>query len=171
MLVVRSVAVREIEDHLVKLGGGNHSDNLVQIKRYPRHYLLRLTEADFMSLIFLQTAALRRIAPVGHDRRLQAVAERVRLLSPDAMNLGSNWNLGAMLSRFEHVSIRAKHLCLSSLLVRDARGEENRWSPDGWYLQDGSHRALAYCVKIVSQELPYQPQLAFCATLRRFDVD
>jgi hypothetical protein len=170
MHALRSAEIKEIEQHLIELGSGNHSDNLAQVRAFPRHYLVRLTEEEFMQVVFLQTRAISKIAPAGHDRRLRAVATRATALTDDEMNLGGNWNIRETLIRLEQYDFRAEGFSLPALLLRDTRGSESDWAPQGWYLQDGSHRALAYCVKIVSQETRYQPQSAFCATLRWFDV-
>lgn len=170
--MMRSATVREIEDHLVKLGGGNHSDNMTQTTVFPHHYLLYLNEVEFMNLVFLQIPALSEIAPAGHDRRLRAVAKRASTLGQGKMNLGGNWNIEEALTQFETTfEFRAQGFSLPALLLRDTRGSEAQWSPDAWYLQDGSHRALVYCMKILSRETQYQPQPAFCATCKQFNVD
>jgi len=169
--VIRPVTTSEIEDHLVKLGAGNHSDNMTRVKAFPRHYLLFLSEPEFMDLVFLQIPMLSKIAPKGHDRQLRAVAERASALNQNEMHLGKNWDIEEALTRFEALDHQANGSSLTALLLRDAHGAEARWSPDGWYLQDGSHRALAYCIKILSRKTQYLPQAAFCATYRRFNVD
>jgi hypothetical protein len=168
---MRPATLREIEDNLIDLGGGNHPDNMAQVRAFPRHYLLYLTEDQFMELVFLQIPTLSKIAPDGQDRRLRAVANRATILNADEMNLGGNWNIHETLTRLKQSDLGADGFSLGGLLLRDTRGSEASWAPDGWYLQDGSHRALAYCMKILSRETQYQPQPTFCATCKKFNVD
>ena len=64
---------------------------------------------------------------------------------------------------------RQRNYRLPALVLRDTRSSECHWAPNGWYLQDGSHRALAYCMTILAGEIQYFQQLAFCATSKHFD--
>jgi hypothetical protein len=167
--MIRRATIDEIEEHLLRLDGGNHEDNMKIVREFPRHYLLTLAEQDFMDLVFLQRKALSKIVPTDSDRRLRAVAQRASQLSPPETNLGSNWDIATTVSRFRESYLRQPNLQLPALVLRDTHGSECQWSADGWYLQDGSHRALAYCVMILTGEMQYCSQLAFCATSRHID--
>jgi len=166
--MLRRATIDEIEAHLRALGAGNHEDNMQIVREFPRHYLLSLAESDFQSLVFLQTRALSKIVPAGLDRRLGAVARRASELPPREMNLGSNWDISATVDLFRGRYV-GQPCHLPALLLRDIRGSERQWAEDGWYLQDGSHRALAYCMTMVSGEMQYASQWAFCATHRHLD--
>ena len=166
--MIRRVTIDEIEAHLRALGGGNHEDNMKIVREFPRHYILTLVEPDFQSLVFLQRRILSKIVPTDSDRRLAAVARRASQLSPTAANLGSNWDIGATVTRFREM-YPGRSCRLPALVLRDTRGSERRWVADGWYLQDGSHRALAYCMAIVAGEMQYSPQPVYCATSRHID--
>jgi hypothetical protein len=166
--MIRRATIDEIEAHLRALGGGNHEDNMKIVREFPRHYFLTLVEPDFQSLVFLQTRTLSKIVPAHSDRRLVAVARRASQLSPTEANLGTNWNIAVTVRDFrEMYPGRSCHL--PALVLRDTRGSERQWIADGWYLQDGSHRALAYCMAIVAGEMQYSPQPAFCATSRHIN--
>jgi hypothetical protein len=163
--MIRPATVAEIEKHLRALGAGNHEDNMKIVRDFPHHYLLTLAEQDFQSLVFLQTQTLSRIVPPDSDRRLAAVARRASQLPPTEANLGSNWDISATVTRFRD-AYRGQPCHLPPFVLRDTRGSERQWTADGWYLQDGSHRALAYCMAILAGEMQYSPQQAFCATSR-----
>lgn len=160
----RSATVSEIEDHLLKLGGGNHEDNVARITEYPRHYLISLTDQAFLDLVFMESRTVCKIVPPDSDRRLKAVAQRALNLSPTDTNLGGNWDIASIRIRFEGSNFRDPNFRLPALVLRDTRDSETRWSPDGWYLQDGCHRALGYCMAILAGDAEFRPQLAFCAT-------
>lgn len=155
--VSREVTVEEIEAHLRALGGGNHSDNMAQVRAHAFHYLLELTAEELLSVVFLQTDSLAELAPRGRDRRLGAVAARATALG--SRRLGPNWDLG---------EIRARHAAvagpLPALLLRDARGSESDHGGT-WYLQDGCHRALGQAIAIL-EGAPPCPQGAYAATNR-----
>jgi hypothetical protein len=70
-----------IENHLLRLGGRNHSDNMERLRRFKCHYSVSLVGEEFFELVFLQIDEVLRIAPRGDDRTLRAVARR-------AINLG-----------------------------------------------------------------------------------
>jgi hypothetical protein len=167
--MARRTTIEEIEAHLLSLRGGNHEDNMKVVRHFPRHYSLLLAEHDFMDLVFLQTKTLSKIAPAESDRRLRAVAQRASQLSPTESNLGRNWDIAASLERFRASYLSQSDCHLPDFVLRDPRGSERDWAPDGWYLQDGSHRALAYCITILTGEMQYSPQRAFCATSRHID--
>jgi hypothetical protein len=166
--MIRPATIDEIEAHLRALGAGNHEDNMKIVREFPRHYLLTLAEPDFQSLVFLQMRTLSKIVPMDSDRRLAAVARRASQLPPTEGNLGSNWDIAATVKRFRETHPgRSCHL--PEFVLRDTRGSERQWAADGWYLQDGSHRALAYCMAIAAGEMQYSPQPAFCATSRHIN--
>jgi hypothetical protein len=167
--MMRGATIDEIEAHLLSLGAGNQEDNMKVIREFPCHYLLTLAEQDFMDLVFLQTPTLSKIVPTDSDRRLNAVARRASQLSPTDAKLGGNWDIASTLSRFRASYLRQPECRLPAFVLRDARGSECDWAAEGWYLQDGSHRALAYCMVILTGEMRYSPQLAFCATSRHVD--
>ena len=166
--MIRRAIIDEIEMHLLALGAGNHEDNMKIVGEFPRHYLLTLAEPDFQSLVFLQTPTLSKIVPPDSDRRVAAVARRASRLPPPEANLGSNWDISATFTRFRDAYL-GQPCHLPAFVLRDTRGSERQWAADGWYLQDGSHRALAYCMAIVAGEMQYSPQQAFCATSRHID--
>lgn len=163
--MIRRTTIDEIEAHLRALGAGNHEDNMKIVREFPRHYLLTLTEPDFRSLVFLQTRKLSKIVPQGLDRRLEAVARRASQLPPPEARLGGNWDIAETVARFRR-AYAGRSCEMPAFLLRDTRGSEGHWAEDGWYLQDGSHRALAYCMAIDASEMQYSPQPAFCATSR-----
>lgn len=164
--MTRLVSVGEIENHLHELGGGNHADNMAVVRDFPRHYLFTLTEQDFMNLVFLQNKEVSKIAPPDTDRRLKAVAQRAHNLPSSEASLSSNWNISDIVAQFKQSDFREPDFQLRAFLLRDVRSSESSWSPNGWYLQDGSHRALAYCMAILAGEVGYRPQFAYCATSR-----
>ena len=166
--MIRHATIDEIEAHLRALGAGNHEDNMKIVREFPRHYLLTLTESDFQNLVFLQTRTLSKLVPPDSDRRLAAVARRASRLLPAEANLGSNWDITATVTRFRD-AYPSPSCDLPAFVLRDTRGSERQWAAEGWYLQDGSHRALAYCMAIVAGEMQYSPQLAFCATSRHIN--
>ncbi len=167
--MIRRATIDEIEAHLLKLDGGNHEDNMKIIRGFPRHYLLTLSESEFHNLVFLQTTTIFKIVPRGSDRRLAAVAQRASQLPPTEANLGSNWDITATVARFRNNYLTQTPVDLRTLVLRDTRNSECQWTEDGWYLQDGSHRALAYSMEILTRKIQYFPQLAFCATSKHLN--
>ena len=164
---IRPATVEEIEKHLVNIGSKNHADNMQRVREAPRHYFGKLpTKESFLELVFGQFDPVTKIAPVGEDRRLLAVAVRAAALPADKRRLGVNWDLAEVQEKFRS--------CLENgeprfppLLLRETRGAgERRWAAQGWYLQDGSHRALGYALALHSGEISYRPQFAFCVTNR-----
>jgi hypothetical protein len=160
----RRSAIHEIEIHLLKLGGGNHEDNMKAIREFPRHYLMSLAEQDFMDLIFLETPKLSKLVPAGSDRRLKAVARRATQLLPVETNLGSNWNIAKIRAQFRDFRIEQPNEQMPAFVLRDTRSSERQQAPYGWHLQDGCHRALGLCMAILNGEAQYYPQVAYCAT-------
>jgi len=161
--------VDEIETHLKSLGAGNHLDNIKVVSSFPNHYLLSLEKEEFMDLIFLQSREVAKIVPPETDRRLRVVAHRAGGLPATESRLSGNWDILANLARLKKSILHDLSLALPAFVLRDVRGSESRWSKS-WYLQDGSHRALAYCMMILAGEVNYQCQLAFCATSKTFPL-
>ncbi len=126
----RPATIDEIVEHLIKLGAGNHDDNTATIREFPRHYLLSLTEQEFMDLVFLQTKTLSKIVPPDCDRRLRAVALRASQLLSTEANLGSNWDLTTTLARFRQADFRQPDFRFPAFVLRDTRGSERRWAPE-----------------------------------------
>lgn len=156
---------QEIKAHLENLGGGNQEDNIRNTSALPNYYLIRLSEDEFFNLIFLQNDEVVDIAPRGEDRRLRAVAGRaLRLYDSGDTDLSENWNLEGILKRLKKEHPKKTGFELSPLLLRDARGSERSHHGGRWYIQDGCHRALAYAMVLLREDLTYQSQRAFCAT-------
>lgn len=160
MQVLRKASLEEIKFHLLNLGGKNQKDNLQSIRHFPFYYLLRLSQNDFYGLVFLQRPDLHAMVPLGHDRRLRAVAGRTVTLG--RTKLFDDWDLGEIRDRFDELKTEQAVPVLPALLLRDARPNEKQYGP--WYLQDGSHRALAYAMAILETKASYVPQPAYLAT-------
>ena len=161
MTVIRNLSIAEIERDLLALGGGNQEDNMEVIGRFPRHYLVELSEDDFFNLVFLQVPKLSPISPPGQDRTLRAVATRA--ISSSQRMLGSNWDLDAIESRTKEF-LRFGDLQVGPLFLRDPHRSECRHGL--WYLQDGCHRGLGYAMAILSAGTSYSPTKAVCSTER-----
>lgn len=150
--------LQEIERLLIELGSGNHFDNMRVISRYSRFYRMEaISEAEFFGLVFLQNREVAAIAPPGEDRRLRAVAHRA--LQHMSERFSDNWDIASIRQRF---SLAA--LPLPPLVLRDTLDSERQHGE--WYLQDGSHRALAYAMAVLNKEASFTPQIAYCATQR-----
>ncbi|RLI51980.1 MAG: hypothetical protein DRP09_18665 [Candidatus Thorarchaeota archaeon] len=163
--VIRKSSFREIETHLIGLGGGNQEDNLRSISSLPNYYLMMLSEDEFLNLVFLQNDGVIAIAPHGEDRRLRAVASRaLRLYESGETELSDNWNLESTFKRLKEHNPEQRGFELPALVLRDARGSEREYDGARWYIQDGCHRALAYAMTVIRGDVTYQPQRAFCAT-------
>jgi len=158
--------------HLMSLGGGNHQDNMQSIsflpdEGTPNYYLISLSEDEFFNLVFLQNNEVLAISPRGEDRRLRAVGTRaLDLLNTGGNRLSENWNLESNYNRFISFVRDRKAYELPALVLRDARGSELEYEGARWYLQDGSHRALANAMAILRRESRYQPISAYCATAK-----
>jgi len=158
MVNIGQVDLNVIEESLLRLGGGNHADNMKRLSRFQCHCYVLLSEKEFLGLIFLQNDEVTPIAPRGHDRKLQTVAERaIRLGQP---TLSPNWklseNLDLMRKKLETGSIFGE-----TLTICEARDGEEAHGP--WYLQDGSHRALAYATLVLLHEETYSERTAYCS--------
>ncbi|QEE28572.1 hypothetical protein FTW19_11535 [Terriglobus albidus] len=148
----------EIEEHLRNLGSGNHSDNMDRLSRFSCYFCVVMTEDDFLGTVFLQNPEVASIVPEGESRKLRDVARRgIDLQLPV---LGPNWNLATNLDQMRS-QLAGGSICLGSPVLCEARdGEEKHGA---WYLQDGSHRSLAYAMLLLMGEAQYEEQIAFCA--------
>ena len=154
MKMIEAVELAALETYL--RGQGNTTDNLNQIRRFSRHWLVQLTAQEFFGLVFLQIPGLSEICPQGHDRTLRAVAGRANKLGQP--NLCPNWNLTENLHRMrEHIV--SGEITFPPLLLRESTPNEERYGP--FYLQDGSHRALAYASLVLIGEVHFDERLAY----------
>ncbi len=163
MQVVRKTSAEEIESHLLELGGKNQQDNMQSIRPFQFFYLLRLSEDDFFGLVFLQRPELHAMVPPCDDRRLCAVAERAMAIG--RAKLYADWDLGLIHDHFSDLQEKQEVPPVTALLLRDSNNNEKRYGQ--WYLQDGSHRALAYAMAIKENQVSYSPQLTYLATNQR----
>lgn len=162
MIVIAHTSLQSIENHLLSLGGGNHPDNMERLARFDGHYLVSLAENEFLDLVFLQNDDVAKIAPRGCSRALSAVAERgIALGQP---RLASNWDLADNLRRMRE-KLTSRSVFHEPLVICEARNGEEQCGP--WYIQDGSHRALAYTTLMLLKETPYEPQTAYCSMSKR----
>jgi hypothetical protein len=158
MMAIGRSSLQEIENHLIRMGRGNHSDNMERLRRFECHCSVRLVEREFFELVFLQTPEVRNIAPPGADRTLRAAAKRaINLGQP---RLSGNWDLAENLRRTRE-KLGQGNIFQEALVVCESRNGEERWGP--WYLQDGSHRALACATLILLNEAQYVYQIAYCS--------
>jgi hypothetical protein len=152
---IRVATVGEIDQHLKRLGGGNHIDNMTVVSGFKRHSLVELSEEDFSHLLFLQSDDVVQICPRGGDRRLYAVA--LRALGAESPRLGPNWNLGEIMQQTNEILMGQRSA--EPLLIREANEVEKHFGP--WYLQDGTHRALGYAMAILGSKTAYEPWMAY----------
>jgi len=158
MMATGHIRLEAIENHLLRLGAGNHCDNIARLRRFECHCSVALVEKEFFELVFLQNDEVVRIAPRGDDRTLRAVAERtINLGQP---RLGANWDLAENLRRMRE-KLGNGSIFQEALVVCEARDGEEQYGP--WYLQDGSHRALACATLMLLNEAEYERQLAYCS--------
>lgn len=158
MKIIKETELETVVQHLVHLGAGNHGDNMTRLRRFDHHCIVELTEEDFFGLVFLQSDEVLNIAPRSYDRTLRAVAKRAMVLGDD--RLSANWDMGENLRRM-HESLVDQDGLKQPLVVCEARDGEQQFGQ--FYLQDGSHRALAYATLILTNEAHYRPVLAFCS--------
>jgi hypothetical protein len=118
-----------------------------------------LLAEEFLGLVFLQNDEVVRIAPRGDDRTLAAVARRA--ISLGQPRLTANWNLAENLCRMREKLASASNIFGNALVICEARGGEEEYGP--WYLQDGSHRALACAMLMLLNEAQYERQIAYCS--------
>jgi hypothetical protein len=158
MIEIARVDLEIIEKSLLRLGRGNHDDNMKRLRRFECHCSVSLFEEEFFGLVFLQSDEVVEIAPRGDDRRLQAVAKRA--ISLGQPKLSGNWNLAENLDLMRE-KLRNESISQEPLTICEAKDGEEAHGP--WYLQDGSHRALAYSTLVLLQEIEYFPQKAYCS--------
>jgi hypothetical protein len=159
MRVLSIANIEEIEVELLALGGGNHTDNMEQVRAHQRHYRGELCAATFWKLVFLENSAIARLRRSPGDRTIRGVAIAAR--RDGYPNLGPNWDLGAIRSRSLAEPAIASH---QSWLLRDSRATEAKSGP--WYLQDGCHRALSYAITLLEERTEFTPRSVFLATNR-----
>lgn len=158
MTLIEPTSLEVIENHLMRMGRGNHSDNMKRLRRFECHCSVRLVEREFFELVFLQTPEVRNIAPPGADRTLRAAAKRtINLGQP---KLSDNWDLAENLHRMRE-KLGQGNTFQEALVVCESRNGEEKWGP--WYLQDGSHRALACATLMLLNEAQYVYQIAYCS--------
>jgi hypothetical protein len=162
MLTIDKASLETIESHLLRTGGGNHTDNMRRLRRFECHCLVTLPEREFFELVFLQTDETVMISPRGGDRTLRAVAKRAT--NNPQPRLSANWDLVENLRRMRE-RLREGNMSQQPLVLCEARNGEEQHGP--WYLQDGSHRALAYATLILLNEAQYEPQTAYCSMSRQ----
>ncbi len=161
MRIIEQVDLEVVERHLSDLGMGNQADNMQRLERFRYHYLVSLTEDEFFGLVFLQNREVLRIAPRGFDRRLRAVAQRA--INCGQPRLSDNWDLTENLRRMRE-RLKYSESPQQSLVICEARNGEERFGP--FYLQDGSHRALARATLMLLNEAPFAQEIAFCSVDR-----
>ena len=166
MKTIRESSVPEIEKHLISLGAGNHEDNMREVRKHRYHWLAELSESNFRNLVFLQRPDLAQIVPNGQDRTLEAVAKRALKLPEGERKLATNWDIERLYAKTNSFLSAPTSQSLPAILLRDARGGELDWAPGGWYIQDGSHRALGYLIAILDGLTSYESLSAYCATNR-----
>lgn len=160
MLLIKRCTIQDIEEHLISLGSDNHRDNLESISSFSYFYFIRLDISQFWSLIFLQNDEVLQICPRGEDRKLKEVAKRALLINEP--HLSSNWDVIENYNKFILYEPRSEDFQLKPLLLRDAKDSETQYGR--WYIQDGSHRSLAYSMFLLKEKEIYRDQYAFCAT-------
>ncbi len=158
MTVIRPMKLDEIEEHLIRLGAGNHSDNMARLRQYQCYLCMAMNEDDFLSTVFLQNEEVLTIAPRGDSRSLRNVASRA--IDSKLRVLSSNWDLNRNLERMRR-QLASGDICLDSPVLCETRTSEKKHG--AWYLQDGSHRSLAYAMLVLMGEVQYGQQIAFCA--------
>jgi hypothetical protein len=158
MKIVEQLPLGVVERHLLDLGAGNHSDNMQRLARFAHHYLVSLDEDEFFGLVFLQCDEVLSIAPRGFDRRLRTVAQRAITLGQP--KLSDNWDLTKNLYRMRE-KLNVSENLQQPLAICEARDGEQQFGP--FYLQDGSHRALARATLMLLNEAAFERQIAFCS--------
>jgi len=163
MITIHLVSLDEIEGHLSRLGGGNHVDNMKRLRRFAIYLSATLTEVEFLSLVFLQSEEVLSIVPPGQNRTLGAAARRAIDLRES--KLSGNWDLAENLNRMR-TKLAHKGGRLEPLVLCEAREGEQMHGQ--WYIQDGSHRALAYGTLLALGEVRYEHQETYCMSEQRY---
>ena len=161
MIVLDQTSLQVVENHLIRLGGRNYRDNMERLRRFESHCSVSFSEEEFFGLVFLQSREVARIAPTGCDRTLRVVARRA--IDLGQARLSDNWDLADNLWRMRQ-KLHSGSIYEEALVICEARDGEERYGP--WYLQDGSHRALAYATLMLLSEARYEPQKAYCSMSR-----
>lgn len=161
MITIEQTSLQVVEDHLLRLGGGNQRDNMERLRAFECHCSVSLSEEESLGLVFLQSHEVARIAPPGCDRTLRAVAQRAIDLGQP--KLSDNWDLASNLSQMREKLLSGS--IYEALVICEARGGEERYGQ--WYLQDGSHRALAFATLMLLSEARYERQKAYCSMSRK----
>ena len=163
MRVLSQITMEGVEEHLLKLGGGNHIDNMNVLRSFPRYSRVTLRKAEYLSLVFLQNSEVLEIAPPGGDRRLGAVAARALRVADH--RLSRNWNWRRLLQQTTDLHPTQRGFRLPELLLRDVHDSESQFGAE-WYIQDGCHRAPGYAMVVLSGRAIYVDQTSICATRR-----
>src|ERR1035437_1659785 len=165
MMAIEHTRLEVIENHLLRLGGGNHCDNMARVRRFECHCSVSLVQEQFFDLVFLQNDDVVRIAPLGEDRTLRAVAKRaINAINFGQPRLAANWDLAENLRRMRE-KLGKRTIFQEALVICEARDGEEQFGP--WYLQDGSHRALACATLMLCNEAQYEQQIAYCSMSKR----
>ena len=134
---------------------GNSTDNRDSLKSYTHLYATCVTEACFWALVFLDNHETHDL--VSNGRSLRAAAKRA--LEMNDAELSENWNLATVKATFNERSDTSKW---GPIFLRPATPGER---PHGrWYIQDGSHRCLAYAMHILKNNCSYIPLFAHVAS-------
>jgi len=163
-MLIEHTTLDVIEKHLLGMGGGNHRDNMDRLKRFECHCSVSLTEKEFLDLVFLQNDEVRTlsVSPQGCDRTLRAVARRAIDLGQP--KLTDNWDLAENLRRMRE-KLGKRGQLPEALVLCEAKCGEEQHGP--WYLQDGSHRALACATLMLLDEANYEQHIAYCSMSKR----
>jgi hypothetical protein len=159
MTEVEPVSLEVIANHLMHLGGGNHDDNIRRLRRFECYCSVSLSAEEFLGLVFLQNDEVVKIAPRGDNRTLAAVAKRA--ISLGQPRLTANWNLAENLYRMRQKLASRGNIFGEALVICEAKDGEEEYGL--WYLQDGSHRALACATLMLLSEAQYDCQIAYCS--------
>ncbi len=129
-----------------------------RLARFECHCSVSLVEEEFLELVFLQNDEVARIAPRGGDGTLRAAAKRT--INLEQPRLAANWDLAENLRRMRE-KLGKGSIFQEALVICEARDGEEQYGP--WYLQDGSHRALACATLMLLNEAQYEQQIAYCS--------
>jgi hypothetical protein len=124
--VIRPMKLDEIEEHLMRLGAGNHSDNMARLRQYQCYLCMAMNEDDFLSTVFLQNEEVLTIAPRGDSRSLRKVARRA--IDSKLRVLSSNWDLNTNLERMRRQRASGG-ICLDSPDLCETRTSEKNMEP------------------------------------------
>jgi len=158
MKTIKTVTNIAIEQHLKKIGGGNHKDNMEQVLKYKHCLLVELSESDFFNLVFLDIAQTKQLIDRAGSRKLADIASVAN--NHPVTNLGLNWDLADIITKTNNFARDNQEM--PAILLRPAQGNECKFGQ--WYLQDGSHRSLGYAMALKNKSLVYKPIKAFFVT-------